>query len=127
MLICQLLGSASFLLHKCRLRSSPEKSGSENMRQLNAFLFNLNHGLRHPFGIYGISLGKCAGRFANVIKALDPFLSVVNSRQVRAEWFDPLLDAEERLLYSLEEHFDDCFSVLDCFLQRRICASQMVT
>ncbi|MCI1277553.1 MAG: hypothetical protein LKG23_01080 [Nitrospira sp.] len=90
-------------------------SYSRLARQLNASLFNLNHGLRHPFGIYGISLGKCAGRFEDVIKALDPFLSVVNSRQVRAEWFDPLLDAEERLLYSLEEHFDDCFSVLDCF------------
>lgn len=83
--------------------------------KFNASLFNLNHGLRHPFGIYGISLGKCATRFQNVMQALDPFLSIQNAKQVRAEWFDPLLDAEERLLYSVEEHFDDCFSVLDCF------------
>jgi hypothetical protein len=78
-------------------------------------LFNDRHGLRHPLGIYNVSIAKIEERFKKVLKELEPFLKVENSKQVKDDWVATLLDAQESLLYSLEEHFDDCFSILDCF------------
>ncbi len=80
-------------------------------------LFSHNHGLRHPLGIYTVSLGKIVERFEKVMKEMEPFLKVENVEQIKDDWVAPLLDAQERLLYSLEEHFDDCYSILDCFFQ----------
>lgn len=78
-------------------------------------LFNRDHGLRHPLGIYNVSVGKIEERFKKVLRELEPFLKVENAEQIKDSLVAPLLDAQERLLYSLEEHFDDCYSILDCF------------
>ncbi|MGH7146831.1 MAG: hypothetical protein ACREIJ_02890, partial [Nitrospiraceae bacterium] len=83
--------------------------------ELGLPLFNRDHGLRHPLGIYNVSLGKIEERFKKVLNELEPFLKVENAEQIKDNLFPPLLDAQERLLFSLEEHFDDCYSILDCF------------
>ncbi len=78
-------------------------------------LYHNKHRLRHPRGIYLSSLHKIEERFAKVCQDLEPFLAVSNAKQVNADWFKPLLSSQEQLLYALDEHFDDCFSIFDCF------------
>jgi hypothetical protein len=82
-------------------------------------VFDHHHGLRHPLGIYNVSPGKIVARFKKVSKELEPYLKVENEKQVKGDWFAPLQDAQERVLYSLDEHVDECYSILDCFFSDR--------
>ena len=53
------------------------------------------------------------------MKELELLLKVKDAEQIKDDWVAPLLDAQEHFLYSLEEHFDDCYSILDCFFPDR--------
>lgn len=72
--------------------------------------------LRHPAGIYSLSLGRLSSRFQNVLNELD---------SVRADYADSrelpeleiLIDRQESLLYALAEHLDDCKNILKSFFE----------
>ncbi len=70
--------------------------------------------LRHPAGIYSLSLGRLANRFRTVLDELD---SVRTKYETGAELpeLGVLIDRHESLLYALAEHLDDCKNILRSF------------
>jgi len=77
-------------------------------------LFYQEHNLRHPLGVYNLSLGKIFLRFKDVLRELAPVLQLTQNQDSN---FDDsnLLTHTERLLYALMEHMDDCENILKSF------------
>jgi len=89
-------------------------SPCELLASNNLTLHNEAHGLRHPLGIYTVSVGKVAERFEDVLNQLDQLNGTFDPKDTK--WSDKLLREQERLLYALREHIDHCFLVLQCFI-----------
>ncbi len=86
-------------------------------RKFQSQLYNKEYGLRHPFGIYTVSLAKLLDSFEYLLTVIEKSASHdLTSRTLDVGWDDDLLSGLERLLYSIMEHFDDCESILKCFL-----------
>ncbi len=80
-------------------------------------LYNSDYGLRHPFGIYTVSLEKVLGSFEELLEVLEKSANHdLTSKKLDVGWDDDLLLGLERLLYSIMEHFDDCESIIKSFL-----------
>lgn len=79
-------------------------------------LYHLDYQLRHPFGIYNISLENVFTSFKNLLVDLD-FASKqdLQSKNSDTKWSDDLLRSLEKLLYALMEHMDDCDNIIKCF------------
>lgn len=77
------------------------------------------YGLRHPAAAYAISVERVWPAF---LGSLDLAEQVAASRSfgdpTNNLWHGPLLEAHERLLYSLFEHLEDCESILQCCLPK---------
>jgi hypothetical protein len=85
-------------------------------------LSNMNYGhrsisrLRHPLGIYSVSLSSVLDSLLDVLDELDhlrserPFLDTS-----KYGWDTELVAKQERFLRYLMDHMDDCVSVLMCF------------
>lgn len=83
-------------------------------------LYNHDYGLRHPFGIYTVSLDKLLESFEDLLSELEQSATHdLVSESLDVGWDEALLSGLEKLLYSIMEHFDDCESVLKCFLPPR--------
>ena len=88
--------------------------------KLGSSLYNSHYGLRHPFGIYTVSLEKILGSFEELLKVLERSTNHdLTSKKLDVGWDDDLLLGLERLLYSIMEHFDDCESIIKCFIAPR--------
>lgn len=74
-------------------------------------LFHVAHRLRHPEAIYNLSLGRLAAAFAKTIEAYFSVTERANENSATFEAAD-LLRQREDLLRKLQEHLDDCWSVL---------------
>jgi hypothetical protein len=76
-------------------------------------LFYKKHELRHPLGIYNISLQQVIGAFGAVI---EEYLSVTRRCELIVDGAfskpERLLEYQKILLYSLREHIDDCYLIL---------------
>jgi hypothetical protein len=71
-------------------------------------------GLRHPLGIYNMSITKIAHACSRVMEAL-PHVEIASARTPEAKEGDArLIDAYEALLHALMHHMDDCQSILRC-------------
>lgn len=79
-------------------------------------LYHLDYQLRHPFGIYNISLANVFASFEKLLGDLD-FASKqdLQSKNSDTKWSDDLLRSLEKLLYALMEHMDDCDNIIKCF------------
>lgn len=74
--------------------------------------------MREPLGIYNVSLNNVLSRFVVILDALESMLTEEPYRQTAlyGTGFEArLLDSQEALLKSIQEHFDDCRNVLRCF------------
>ena len=80
-------------------------------------LFYRDYKLRHPLGIYNLSLGEVFFEFREVLDELEVFESnAPHIRQKIAEdWGDKLLSKQRQLLYAIMEHMDDCRNILKSF------------
>lgn len=100
------------------IRRSLERDGNTLPRAWNAlavipdeYSYHLHHGKRHPVSTYSISLRSITAQWLNVFSKLDALSREHNWEGTEASY--PVLIAEyKELLYSLNEHFDACFSVL---------------
>src|SRR5690349_13081593 len=72
--------------------------------------FHEQHGLRHPFSIYHVSLRAVTDGFAHVLEEYNHEIEVYTA-ETDVKLFKRLLRAQRHLLYSLREHIDDCYSV----------------
>jgi hypothetical protein len=79
-------------------------------------LYHLEYQLRHPFGIYNVSLGNVFSSFENLLLEL-AFASKqdIQSNKSDTKWNEDLLQSLEKLLYALMEHMDDCENIIKCF------------
>lgn len=79
-------------------------------------LYHLDYQLRHPFGIYNVSLGNVFASFENLLIELT-FASKqdLQSNKSDTKWSEDLLRNLEKLLYALMEHMDDCENIIKCF------------
>lgn len=84
--------------------------------EFNLPLHHLEYKLRHPFGIYNVSLGNIFAAFENLLLAL-AYASEqdIQSNKSASKWSEDLLSSLEKLLYSLMEHMDDCENIIKCF------------
>src|SRR5688572_28151628 len=71
--------------------------------KLHYFRYNV----RHPAGIYGLSLTRIAQRLAAVLDGLDSVMSSYKLGML-PDNIIPLVDRYESFLYSLDEHLEDC-------------------
>ena len=73
-------------------------------------------GLRHPLGIYNISVAAVAERVTRVISLLQAVVPERGSGQTESpQQADALLESQEALLYVLMQHMDDCLNILRGF------------
>lgn len=70
--------------------------------------------LRHPAGIYSLSLTRLSSRFRNVLDELDSVRTKYATSGNLPE-LGVLIDRHESLLYALAEHLDDCKNILRSF------------
>lgn len=104
------------------IRSSNQRGGlnPDAVETLSASftsrLYHANYHLRHPFGIYNVSLNKILSSFEDVLEALSSATQHdLRSNKLDPKWDKNLLYNLEKLLYTLMEHMDDCESILQCF------------
>lgn len=80
------------------------------------------HRVRHPLGIYNVSLARVLDRFET---ALQRHESIVKTRPFERKddcasgappWLREFLTAYEQLLYALAEHVEDCYTILETCL-----------
>lgn len=83
-------------------------------------LYNLEYQLRHPFGIYNVSLNNIFSSFENLLLEL-AFANKqdIQSNKSDTKWNEDLLHSLEKLLYALMEHMDDCENIIKCFFPPR--------
>ena len=84
--------------------------------ELTSPSYHLEYQLRHPFGIYNVSLNRVLSSFED----LSTGLAAINERDLLSnkgnpKWDANLLHSLEKLLYALMEHMDDCENILRCF------------
>ncbi|MBI5351386.1 MAG: hypothetical protein HZB50_01980 [Chloroflexi bacterium] len=82
-------------------------------------LYFQEYNLRHPLGIYNISIGKVIHCFKETLNELLS-ISITNAEISPKIHDEKLLLQVERLLYSLMEHMDDCENILRCFYPKKI-------
>ena len=84
----------------------------------SARLFCGAHRLRHPPAIYNLSFSKVMSRLADVLNELDAASAFQAYRDPKQYMWDKRLLSElDHLLDALMEHFDDCQSILLCFVE----------
>ncbi len=80
------------------------------------------HRVRHPLGVYNVSLSRVLGRFETVIHQYAeivktrPFASKNDCASGPPQWLREFLKAYEQLLYALAEHVEDCHTILETCL-----------
>lgn len=80
-------------------------------------LFHSKHKLRHPLGLYNISLQQLASDFGRVIDLVDAIRPRLSATAPGADdIYADLMRAQVNLLYSLREHIDDCHTILMCLV-----------
>ena len=78
--------------------------------------------LRHPLGIYNVSLGGILDSFQLVLDNLEEILTISpdpSDVDYANQWESLLLVPHDRLLRLLADHIDDCFCVLMCFFESK--------
>jgi hypothetical protein len=80
-------------------------------------LYYQEHNMRHPLGVYNISVGKVLACFKDVLRELLAVSQIIPSNDLRFKDSD-LLKNTERLLHSFMEHFDDCEKILASFFPK---------
>lgn len=81
-------------------------------------LFNLNYQLRHPLGIYNISVRHILTSFNQVLTLLEEIIEQMNkTKYYNADKFSDLAMQQRFLLYFLMEHLDDCENIIRCFFE----------
>lgn len=79
-------------------------------------LYYSEYQLRHPFGIYNVSLSRVFSAFENVLSELmSAKQHDIQSNKSSPKWDENLLNNLEKLLYALMEHMDDCENIIKCF------------
>jgi hypothetical protein len=75
-------------------------------------LFNVEHGIRHPASIYSLSLEKVGKAFKQSIETYRrlTFEHLVQTADMLK--LDDLLEKQEHLLRTQQEHLDECFLIL---------------
>lgn len=76
----------------------------------------LDHDLRHPLGIYNVSIGRVLSAFEGVLTENDRIQSALfnSSGQLDIQG-GPLVEALAELLESMLAHTDDCYHILKTF------------
>lgn len=79
-------------------------------------LYNSDYNKRPPLGIYNFSVGSIWNNFIDVLDELEDVLDKGLFRELSQPDCDQnLLEKLERLLASINGHFDDCVTILRCF------------
>jgi len=105
-------------------RLGPE-GGETLTADFNQPLYNAEYRLRPPLALYNVSIGGIASAFNDVLDSLDGVTSqrlFTDSNNIGNDKL--LLEPQERLLYRLMEHWDDCTNVLQCFHKERVKGTQ---
>ena len=77
-----------------------------------------NRGFRQPLGMYNVSITRVVHRLTEVLNQLDQvFATQPFNDSSRTHWEISLLDAQERFLYALFEHIEDCSNILRVVFQ----------
>jgi hypothetical protein len=80
------------------------------------------HRVRHPLGIYNVSLVQVFERFETVIRQHDeivktrPFTNKDDCVSGAPPWLREFLTGYQQLLYALAEHVEDCYTILETCL-----------
>jgi len=77
----------------------------------DAFLFNTEHGLRHPKSAYDTSLRLISAHWVKTLDELDRMRSEYLWKG-NADHMPVVIDAYTQLLHRINEHHDACYSVL---------------
>lgn len=77
----------------------------------DAFIFNTEHGLRHPKSAYGTSLRLISSQWVKTLDELDRMRSEYLWKG-NADHMQVVIDAYTQLLHRINEHHDACYSVL---------------
>ncbi len=84
--------------------------------ELSSPLYHLEYQMRHPFGIYNVSLNRVFSSFEDLLTDLTAAKEHdLKSKKADLKWENYLLHSLEKLLYALMEHMDDCENILRCF------------
>lgn len=89
----------------------------ELLKRKEDTFYNLQRELRHPLGIYNLSLMNIWATFEEVLDELDNVLNeqIFRNNPPDVTWGNVLLRRQEDLISRLMRHFDDCLSILCCF------------
>src|SRR6266700_7124083 len=76
-------------------------------------LHHSDHGLRHPLGIYSLSLGRVVQAFKMVLDENDKIYQTPTDSNGSCNFeTTALLKAQQELLNALMAHIDDCYQIL---------------
>jgi hypothetical protein len=105
------------IIERTTIKSILPEAADALITNESAPLYNSDYSIRPPIGIYNISLLKIINCFEEVLKKLDHYLNEALFRKPEYDdQFDEnITDAQENLLKSIKEHFDDCENVIRCF------------
>jgi len=91
----------------------------KNTTHVRSFHEEFDIPLRHPFSIYSISLLTILEKMDRLLDALTPLYAEPQAMKEQYMRLDTeIREATDSLLDALMEHFDDCESVLDCYLYK---------
>lgn len=107
------------------IRRSSIQAGGLSPRAINVLsspisepLFHTKHGIRHPLGLYNVSLSNLLYALKRVLTLVE---DLIETRQFLdrndKEWITELAMAQRLLLYFLTEHRDDCKGILSSFFE----------
>jgi len=79
-------------------------------------MFYGEHGMRHPSGLYNVSVGKVEGAITDFLEVLAEYKDK-DFETVDKDNTGKLLKTYRSVLLSFREHLDDCFSVVKIFIK----------
>jgi hypothetical protein len=78
------------------------------------FAYHTAHIQRHPFSIYSISIEKVMQAFSAILDEIDRINTALfdTTGNLLGHHLNNLPDLQEKLLYALQSHIDDCYRIL---------------
>jgi len=105
------------IIRRSSVTTCSPRTREELLKRKDNSFHNAARELRHPLGIYNMSLINIWDTFYEVLNELDRVIEngAFRNNPPEDEWDKNLLRRQEDLISRVMRHFDDCLNILCCF------------